>query len=148
MAQTAVLHKILHVREQEKQDAQMEQLKAVDYFEKAAKKLYHALKTKEQAELGLEKYMKTEVTITVIKEQSVYIDTLNKKIVALQQQVQQARKEMELKQLKLTEAHVEVKKVEKMIEKREQLQFETEKKLEMIEMDEISIRQYTNHVQN
>ncbi len=148
MVQTAVLNKILHVREQEKQNAHMEQLKAVDYFEKVAKKLYQLLKTKEQAEQGLEKYMKTEVTITIIKEQSLYIDTLTKKIIALQQQVQQAREEMEIKQLKLTEAYVEVKKVEKMIEKREQVKIELDKKLELIEMDEISIRQYTNHVQN
>ena len=148
MAQTAVLHKILNVREQEKKDAQLEQSQAIDHFEKVAKKLYYTLKTKEDAEVGLNRYIKSESTINKIKEQSLYIDMLNKKITTLQKQVQDARQEMELKQAKLTEAHKEVKKIEKMIEKREQTKQELEKKAEMLEMDELSIRQFMNQSQN
>lgn len=144
MAQPIVLEKILNIREQEKNDAQIEKNKATDYFEKVANNLYYALKKKEQAEDGLHKYMQGKATITKIKEQSLYIDAINKKIFTLQQQVQRARTEMEASQVKLTDAHVEVKKVEKLIEKRKSDQLQLEQKLEKIEMDDISIRQFMN----
>lgn len=148
MAETAVLTKILHVREQEKKDAQIEQINASDKFEKVATELYTHLKTKEQAESNLEEFMQESSAINKIKEQSLYIQSLNKKIMALQLRVQQARKEMEEKQEILTYAHVEVKKIESMIEKREKEFLENEKKLENALMDEISIRQYNTQVQN
>src|SRR5690606_14824968 len=144
MAQPIVLEKILNIREQEKNEAQIKNNKATDYFEKVAKNLYYALKKKEQAEEGLHKCMQGKATITKIKEQSLYIDALNKKITTLQDQVQLARHEMEVTQAKLTNAHVEVKKVEKMIEKRKSDQLELEQNMEKIEMDEISIRQFMN----
>src|SRR5690625_1377967 len=117
MTQTTVLHKILHVREQEKTDAQIEQSQAVDHFENVARDLYDFLKLREQAEKGLQTYIRSESTVNQIKEQALYIDSLNKKIAILQNHVQDARQKMELKQAKLTEAHQEVKKIEKMIEK-------------------------------
>lgn len=148
MSQTAVLHKILHVREQEKKDAQMEQISARNYFEEVATQLYSELKTKEQAEQTLENYMQASSAITKIKEQSLYIHALNKKIMVLQQQVQQARKQMEDKQEILTEAHVEVKKIETMIGHREKEIIAHKEKLESMMMDEISIRQFNKQVQN
>ncbi|MBO1003806.1 flagellar export protein FliJ [Pseudogracilibacillus auburnensis] len=148
MSQTAVLHKILHVREQEKKDAQMEQISARNYFEEVATQLYSELKTKEQAEQTLDNYMQASSAITKIKEQSLYIHALNKKIMVLQQQVQQARKQMEDKQEILTEAHVEVKKIETMIGHREKEIIAHKEKLESMMMDEISIRQFNTQVQN
>lgn len=148
MSDTAVLTKILNVREQEKKDAQLEQINARNYFEKVATELYQQLKTKEQAEVTLESYMQESSAINKIKEQSFYIQALNQKIISLQQRVQQARKEMENKQEILTEAHVEVKKIEKMIEQREKEFFAQEQKIEMALMDEISIRQFNTQAQN
>ena len=49
---------------------------------------------------------------------------------------------MEYKQQVLTEAHIEMKKIEKMIERREKEQKELNDKLQMNLMDEISIRQF------
>src|SRR5690625_3524218 len=143
MANPVVLHKILSVREQEKKTAQMEQITAQNYFEKVATQLYHVLKTKEEAEQTLQSYMKTKAAIERIKEQSLYIDSLNKNIMKLQDQVQKARQEMEQKQQILTEAHIEMKKIEKMIERRAKEQKEQEEKLQMNLMDEISIQQFT-----
>lgn len=148
MSDTAVLTKILNVREQEKKDAQLEQINARNYFEKVATELYQQLKTKEQAEVTLESYMQESSAINKIKEQSFYIQALNQKIISLQQRVQQARKEMENKQEILTEAHVEVKKIEKMIEQREKEFFAQEQKIEIALMDEISIRQFNTQAQN
>lgn len=142
MSNPAVLHKILTIREQEKNDAQKEQISARKYFEKVATQLYNALKTKEEAEQTLENYMKTKAAIDKIKEQSQYIDLLNKNIITLQAKVEQARQEMEFKQKVLTEAHIEMKKIEKMIERREKEQKELNEKLQMNLMDEISIRQF------
>jgi len=143
MANPVVLHKILSVREQEKKTAQMEQITAQNYFEKVATQLYHVLKTKEEAEQTLQSYMKTKAAIERIKEQSLYIDSLNKNIMKLQGQVQKARQEKEKKQQILTEAHIEMKKIEKMIERRAKEQKEQEEKLQMNLMDEISIQQFT-----
>lgn len=148
MAETAVLTKILNVREQEKIDAQKEQVEARDNFEKVATQLYTNLKTKEQAELTLETYMQESSAINYIKDQSLYIQALNKKIMSLQHHVQKARQEMENKQEVLTEAHVEVKKIEKMIEHRKAAFHAQEQKIEMMMMDEISIRQFNTQAQN
>ncbi|HLS66485.1 MAG TPA: flagellar export protein FliJ [Pseudogracilibacillus sp.] len=146
MSDTTVLHKLLHVREREKDEAQRKQLEAVDKFEKVAKQLYVALKSKEDAEKGLEESMQVTATINKIKEQSTYIEALNQKIIVLQQQVDLARQQLAKKDAKLTEAHVEMKKIEKMIERRLQKEKELEKKMELDKMNEISIRQYLAQV--
>jgi len=50
MAETVVFSKILHVRENEKKDAQKIYYQAMDVFEKVASELYVLLKKKETAE--------------------------------------------------------------------------------------------------
>ena len=142
MAGTAVLEKILNVREKEKDDAQMEKNKAVESFEKVAQQLYKELKRKEEAESEFATAMKVSATITMIKEQSNYISLMNKNIYSLQLRVQQARQAMEEKQDALTEAYVEVKKIKRLIELRKEEVDELSRKQEMSLMDEISIRQF------
>lgn len=148
MSNTAVLHKILHVKEKEKNDAQVEKVRAVEYFEHIATQLYEELKVKENAETTLQHVMRESSTITTIKEQSLYISMLHKKILALQQKVQAARSEMEKKQVIFTEAHVEVKKIEKLIELRENELKAMEQKQETLLMDEVSIRQFQMQTKN
>lgn len=142
MAQTAVLYKILHVKEQEKDQAQMAQLRAVEQFEHAATQLYKQLKEKEAAEQNLSSLMKEHMTIEKMKEQSLYINRLSNQIISLQRNVQVARQAMENKQTILNEAFIEVKKMEKMIDIREAEKRKEEKSLEAAMMDEISLRQY------
>src|SRR5699024_1360836 len=79
---------------------------------------------KENAESELDVVMKAKATITMIKEQSRYISLMKEKINTLQNNVQKARIEMEQKQNALTEAHIEVKKIERLIALREQEQKE------------------------
>src|SRR5699024_1560601 len=112
MADTAVLEKILHVKEKEKDAAQLDKTEAVNRFEEIASRLYEELKRKENAESELDVVMKAKATITMIKEQSRYISLMKEKINTLQNNVQKARIEMEQKQNALTEAHIEVKKIE------------------------------------
>lgn len=143
-----VLDKILDVREGEKQTAQKEQLEARNEFEKVATELYELLKSKELAEQKLLKILTESSSVAEMKNMSLYIQTLVQKIPMLQKEFQLARKKMEEKQGDLTEAHVEVKKIEKMIEHRKLAYKLEEERAEKMLMDEISIRQYQVATQN
>src|SRR5690625_5200066 len=123
MHPTETLSKILNIREKEKKDAQHAHHESIVYFEKIATKLYTFLNKKENAEELYEKDFAKLTSIDKIREQTTYIESLNQQIISMQEQVNKARSEMEVKQLKLTDAHVEVKKYEKIIEfrKHEQL---------------------------
>lgn len=145
MAETLVLSKILSVRESEKKDAERAYHSAMKQFEEIAKQLYHLLKKKEDAEVSYENYLHQTTSIDMIKEQITYIENLNNRIMKLQSEIQEARTHMESKQVRLTDAYIEVKKFEKMIEGRRQTQAESLKKEERAMMDEISIQQYLIH---
>src|SRR5699024_6174933 len=80
--------------------------------------------------------------------QSRYISLMKEKINTLQNNVQKARIEMEQKQNALTEAHIEDKKIERLIALREQEQKELLQKQEMAYMDEISMIQFQKQRQN
>jgi len=148
MSQTAVLYKVLEVKEQEKQQAQINRVRAVDEFEKVAHQLYQQLKEKEVAEERYIEKMQDQFTIDKMKAQSLYINNLSSRIVMLQQHVQNARQKMEKAQEMLNEAHIEVKKIEKMIDIRETEKAEEERIIENALMDEMSMRQYNKQVQN
>ena len=148
MSQTAVLYKVLEVKEQEKQEAQINRVRAVDEFEKVAHQLYQQLKEKEVAEERYIEKMQDQFTIDKMKAQSLYINNLSSRIVMLQQHVQKARRKMEKAQEMLNEAHIEVKKIEKMIDIRETEKAEEERIIENALMDEMSMRQYNKQVQN
>lgn len=145
MAETLTLSKLLHVRETERNDAQKTYYNAMVFFEEIATQLYTLLRKKEDAEESYEDCLQTTVPIEMIKEQVAYIELLNNQILRLQQKVQQARSDMQVKQLKLTDAHVEVKKYEKIIDTRRKSEEEVEAKQEKASMDEISIQQYVSH---
>ncbi|MFZ3576607.1 flagellar export protein FliJ [Virgibacillus sp. DJP39] len=144
MGEILALSKILNIREREKNDAQKIYRQSIEYFEGVATQLYNLLKRKEEAEGIQEKYLQNTIPIDKIREQLIYIENLSKQITQLQKEVQSARSEMESKQEKLSEAHVEVKKFEKIITFRQNEQEEIIKKNEKLMMDEISVQQYLN----
>ena|SRR5699024_4261272 len=148
MSETAVLYKVLEVKEQEKQEAQLERVKAVEKFEQVANQLYEQLKEKEDAENYLNIEMQTTFTIDKMIKQTQYINNLASEIVNLQYYVQQARSKMEIAQEQLNEAHIEVKKIEKMIVLREDELEAEARTVEATLMDEMSIRQYYKQIQN
>ena len=139
---TTTLTKVLHIREMEKIDAQKAYNQSMESFEEVATRLYQLLKKKEDAEESYEESIQETTPIEIIRQQMDYIEMLSRKIVKLEQDVQNARMEMENKHGKLKDAHVEVKKFEKIIQIRKQSAKEMEKKLEKETMDEISINQY------
>lgn len=144
MSNIAVLNKVLGVREIEKQDAEKAHQHATEQFEQVATKLYHLLKKKETAEKQYEETTKAGAEIEKIQSLLTYIDNLNNEIIQIQQKVNKARIKMENKQDLLTDAYVEVKKFEKVIETREKERDDWEEKQEQLFMDEVSIRQYFN----
>lgn len=136
------LTKILQVRENEKKEAQIAHKQSVDLFEEVAQKLYVLLRKKEVADKNFSLVTEKKTSIEVIKEQSKHIENLSKQIIHLQSKVNNARNNMELKRSQLTEAHVEVKKFEKIIENRHDQHIERIEKTENDLMDEVSIQQY------
>lgn len=142
MSETTVFEKILRVRENEKNDAQSAYHQSMDYFEGIAKKLYSLLSKKEAAEDYYQSMTYESIAIERLKEQSTYMSHLNEKINQLQQQVIVARNDMEAKQQLLSDAYIEVKKFEKLIERRWQARLIREKAEEAKLMDEISLQQY------
>lgn len=142
MSNIVALEKILHVRESEKKSAQQAHHQSIKSFKKVAKKLYNLLRKKEIAENSYESALQSTITIDEIKQQTLYIEQLNEQIIHLQNRVNKARQMMELKQQELTDAHIEVKKFEKIIQNRHEQIKEKKLKRENASMDEISIQQY------
>ncbi|MEN1966874.1 flagellar export protein FliJ [Lentibacillus sp. N15] len=142
MTKTLSLGKILHIREREKQDAQKAYHYSQERFEDHAMQLYTLLRKKEAAEASYETCLHTTTPINQIKEQLAYIEQLAVQIMQMQHAVQDARDEMELNQQSLTDAHVEVKKFEKIMELRQEQRNEVKRKEEKQTMDDISIQQY------
>lgn len=142
MERIEVLSKLQLVRENEKKSAQIAHTQSVELFEEIAKDLYKLLKKKETAEDSFLTGTNPKMTIETIREQATYIENLNKSIGHLQSRVNQARLMMEKKQGKLTDAHVEVKKIEKMIEFRKESRDKKIRKQENDILDEVSIQQY------
>lgn len=145
MSQTVSLSKVLNVRENEKKMAQKAYISSRDIFEEVATKLYHALKKKEEAEAAYDRFIQKQTSIERIREQISYIEKLNQEIIHLQNQYQLARNEMEQKQEVLTDAYIEVKKFESIIEKRKRQEAEKTARMENLFMDEISINQFLNN---
>src|SRR5699024_5899998 len=142
MAETIAVFKILRIREQEKMDAEKSYQQSMAFFENIATWMYTLLKRKETAESSFESGMQDIIPIEKIKEQVDYIEELNKQIIKLQTEVNKARNEMDAKQSKLTDAHIEVKKFEKLIARRKQVKKAVLQKYENEAMNEISIQQY------
>jgi flagellar protein FliJ len=145
MAGTQTLNKILDIREKEKKGAQLAYRESVDVFEDVGTRLLQLLQKKEAAEASYEEALTSSMNIEYIQNQLAYIESLIKKINELQVQVQQARSNMESKQLKLSEAHVETKKFEKIIEFRKKEVAFKERRAENSYMNELSIQQYLSH---
>ncbi|GGJ44069.1 flagellar export protein FliJ [Virgibacillus salexigens] len=145
MAETVVLNKLLHVREREKIAAQKVYQQSIDFFEAIGTQLYELLKKKEAAEASYEASLSDMTTLEKLREQVRYIEELNHHIVRLQEEVNQARNNMESNQEQLTNAHIEMKKFEKLIETREKNEIEIQQRKEKASMDELSIYQFLNH---
>ncbi len=142
MANVATFYKLLDLKETEKNLAQKDYQDAVDQFEEVATQLYHLLKQKEDAEAKYSQALQSPTNVETLHLNQQYISRLEKRIEELQPDVKQKRGEMEQKQEDLSSAHVEMKKYEKIIERKEESYRVTEIEHEKKEMDEISMQQF------
>lgn len=139
------LTKILDVRENEKKIAEKVYSQSLEKFESVAMDLYTLLKKKEDAEEAYDRCIQSNVEIDQLRQISNFIESIEKEILQMQHKVNRARNDMEVKQSKLTDAHIEVKKFEKLIEHRTKEKREYQLKIEKAFMDEISINQFMNN---
>ncbi|MFC7320446.1 flagellar export protein FliJ [Halobacillus campisalis] len=146
MTSLQAFHKIKDLQDRDKIAKQKIYQEQVDRFESVATELYEALKEKENAEEKFhEELRETKVRAQNFILHEQYIDQLNKKILNLQPRVQQARSVMETAHDNLSSAHIEVKKFEKLIEKKLTQHEDWLKAEESKAMDEVSTRQYLNY---
>lgn len=145
MAEVVTLSKVLHVRENEKKVVQKAYKDAIDSFEQVATELYYLLKQKEEIEELYDQYIESKVPIDRVTQIIEYLKELNGQIIDLQSKVHIARSNMESKQLQLSDAYVEVKKYEKIIEHLKREEMNELKKKEKAFMDEVSMFQYLRH---
>lgn len=136
------LTKILNLKEYEKQKALHEYEEARRRFEEVAEKLYHFLKQKEEYEEQHKHQLQLGLAIQHIRSFQQFMNNLQRVIDHYQHLVMQARQQMELKQLKLVELNVEVKKYEKIKEKHDEMIAQQMRIAEQKQMDDISIQQY------
>jgi flagellar FliJ protein len=134
--------KILSIKENEKEKALSEYHEARKRFEEVAEKLYHSLKQKEDYEEMHKHKLQTGLSIQDIRHFQQFMKNLERIIDHYQQLVIQARQQMELKQMKLAELNIEVKKYEKIKENHWKSVLHSLRSEEQKQMDEISIQQY------
>ncbi|KGX88447.1 flagellar export protein FliJ [Pontibacillus litoralis] len=142
MASISTFHKILHVKETDKHMAQKQYQQSVQEFEKIAMDMYELLKKKEKAETSYHNQLQHPTHVTDLHASSQYIEQLERKIASLQPSFQHARANMDHKQEHLTEAHVEMKKFEKLIDRKQHHMQLYQQELERKQMDEISVQQF------
>lgn len=145
MASIETFHKIKDLRNREKQEHQKSYQRAVATFEEKATKLYDILKEKEIAERAFDEQLaKQTVQAASFIQHQQYLERLDQRVTALQPEVNQARTQMNQRQTHLTNAHVEVKKFEKIIERKVEKREQWLKEEDMKFMDELSMQQYLN----
>ena len=142
MSNTVSFHKILQIKENEKKRAEQLHQQSIQTFEKIALRMYEMLKKKEETEQAYEYHIQKTVQLEKMKQTVRYIEQLNGQIARLQQQVNDARNNMNHQQQLVTTAHMEMKKVEKLIEKRNEESNQQLTREENVFMDELSLQQF------
>ncbi len=134
--------KLLAIREIEKDKVLVDYNESVKHFETLAEKLYSYLKRKEELEEKKVSKLSTGLKIQDIRHQQQFITNLEKTIAHYQKLVMDSRHKMQQFQAILLEKNIEVKKFEKMKEKRLQAFVADLNYQESKIMDEISIQQF------
>lgn len=129
---------VLTFRELEKTETENEYKVSVEAFESIATELYELLKKKEDTLDTQQERMINGFSVSNIHHVARFIDSLEKKIVDVQQNVIQARSKMIWFEEKLLERRLEVRKFEKMRDK-DELQHRVEMEQEEAKsLDELS----------
>ncbi|WP_066173035.1 flagellar export protein FliJ [Bacillus marinisedimentorum] len=136
--------KVLDFKEKEKETAGTAYQEAVGRFEEAAEKLFRSLRKKEELEEKRNSQLGAGISVSAIRDQESYLDSLERNINQYQQLVFRSRESMEESQRILIEKNTEVKKYEKMRDREFSQYCADEKQREFAQMDEVSIQQFIN----
>lgn len=136
------LQKVLDVKEHEKNEAQAAYKQALENFEQTAMKLYQLLKRKEDLLEAYEKAIQDGVSIAKIQHTQETLSFLQKKIDRMQIETQRARALMNEKQRLLKNSYIDVKKYEKMKERKLENYMLEQREIENKFLDEVSVQQY------
>lgn len=129
---------VLTYRELEKTETEIEYQTAIEAFEVVATKLYDLLKKKESTITAQQSQMSAGASVIEIHHYTRFIDSLEKQIDRLQQEVIRARSKMQWYEQKLLERTMEVRKFEKMKEK-DKIRYRNEQQAkEAQRLDELS----------
>lgn len=142
MSKTKTLDKLHKLKERGLSEAEKQYRRAVDYFEEVGEELYKILKKKETVQATIQDQMKSGFKIFDLYQYDQYHQSLIEQENYWQMKVHQARVNMNKKQDNLTQIHQEVKKFEKLIEKKNEEIKQEIKKIDMKFIDEISVQQY------
>ncbi|MFA9558084.1 flagellar export protein FliJ [Evansella sp. AB-rgal1] len=136
------LQKVLDVKEYEKNEAQVAYRDAMMNFEKVATQLYELLKQKEVLLSSYEDKLVQGLPIAFIQQTQKSLEYLQREIDRLQVQTQNARALMNERERRLTVTAVDVKKYEKMKERKLEIYLLDQREKENKFVDEISVQQY------
>lgn len=129
---------VLTYRELEKTETEVEYQSAIQAFELVATELYDLLKKKETTITEQQEQMSEGSSINEIHHYMRFIESLEKKIAQVQQEVIKARSKMQWYEQQLLERTMEVRKFEKMKEKDQQQYRNEEEAKEAARLDELS----------
>ncbi|GAE91629.1 flagellar protein FliJ [Gracilibacillus boraciitolerans JCM 21714] len=143
MKQIEGYQKIRLLKDNDKKEAQFKYQEAAAEFEHYATNLYDLLKRKEEIEDSYKQSLHDKSQIETLQSYHQYLNFLTPNILNIQQKVEKARKKMNLLQERVTEQYIEVKKIEKLIDNKQAQFRQVEKKKDLMLMDELSIRKYS-----
>lgn len=138
------LQRILDIKENEKQIKQAEYQAAVKDFEEKATKLYHLLKRKEEFEASCLEKLTKGIPVYQIQQQQNSLLRMKMEIDEQMKKTDIARSVMYQRQDELIHISKDVKKYERIREIKKEQYEEEQKRLEMKEIDEISVQMYAN----
>ncbi|SDJ01859.1 flagellar export protein FliJ [Salimicrobium halophilum] len=140
-------HKLRDYQEREKEERQKKYQSAIDVFEEKATTLYNLLKEKENMEAAVDQELGSGmVDLHSIHYYQARIKNMEEEVSRLQPEVHKARQNMNRLEDQRDKAYVEVKKYEKIIDRKQQEFQNWVKYEESKEMDGISIQQFSNKV--
>jgi flagellar FliJ protein len=138
------LEKVMQFREREKNSTQAQYQEAVDQFELVATQLYELLKRKEELEKHAREQVSTGTSIYDLQQNQMKVLRLQHEIQVKQRATQDARERMNKKQEDFILKSIELKKYEKVKQIKHEKYKEEETRVELLQMDEMSIRLFAN----
>ncbi|WP_157811967.1 flagellar export protein FliJ [Alteribacter populi] len=142
MSFTFSLQKVLELKEHERNQADEAWNEATSEFEEVAMELYHLLKQKEEMENDYHGALEKGISISHLQHYQTRLSDLERIIHRSQKETQRARAKMQSSEHKRTLRAVDVKKYEKVKQKKQEQYASWQKANDMKSLDEIAVQQF------